>query len=251
MNEHTNSPQSHLGRLFDEATAHYNPQPDVARFEGMLVVQHRRRAGMIVWSAAACFALIGGTAFAFNQQPDDRKLSPANSSVEHESDSTAVKTTVHRPDKTTPHTTNSDGGYDANGKPPKTTEPKIETSTTEKVKEAPKTTEPKTTEPKTTEPKTTEPPAPTTTDGEDSTWSVHQMYGSSDAEPTIEVFWGTANIGDKVKIESAYGTVKVFANDVGDWEAQITFVGAPIGVAFQVWVHAPYHDEMFWFTYLG
>ena len=233
MNEHT--PQSHLGRLLDEATAHYNPQPDVARFESMLQVQHRRRAGMIVWSAAACFALIGGTAFAFNQQTEDRKLSPANSSVEHESDSTAPKTTEHRPDKTLP-----DGGHEPIDKPPKTTEPTTEPSTTEKEK-------PKTTEPKTTEPED----ETTTTDGEESTWSVHQLHGSSDSEPPTEVFWGTANIGDKIKIESAYGSVKVFANDVGDWEAHITFEGAPVGVPFQVWVHAPYHDEAFWFTYLG
>ncbi|MCE9623296.1 MAG: hypothetical protein K8R99_13215 [Actinomycetia bacterium] len=248
MNEHTSHPSSHLGRLLDEATAHYNPQPDVARFERMLQVQHRRRAGVIVWSAAACFALIGGTAFAFNQQPGDRKLSPANSAVEHESDSTVVKTTEHRPDKTLP-----DGGHDPIDKTtvptePPATEPATEPSTTEKKHEEPKTTEPKNTEPKTTEPGDGE---PTTTDGEESTWSVHQVHGSSDAEPPSDVFWGTANIGDKIIIESAYGRVKVFANDVGAWEAHITFEGAPIGVAFQVWVHAPYHDEAFWFTYLG
>ena len=109
MNEHTPHNQSHLGHLLDEATAHYNPQPDVARLEGRLQVQHRRRAGMIVWSAAACFALVGGTAFAFNQQPDDRKLSPANSGGEHESDSTMARTTEQHPATTisnaTPDTT--------------------------------------------------------------------------------------------------------------------------------------------------
>lgn len=231
MNEHTSN-QSHLGRLLDEATAHYNPQPDAARFERMLLAQHRRRKGVIVWSAAACFALIGGTAFAFNQQSDEHRLSPAHS-VE-ESDSTEVKTTERRPDKTVP-----DGGDDPIGKP-NTTEPKVETETTEK--EAPKSTEPKTTEPEDDE--------TTTTDGE-GTWSVHQMYGSSDAEPPTDVFWGTANIGDKIKVESAYGYVRVFADANGDWEAHITFEGAPVGVPFQVWVHAPYHDEAFWFTYLG
>ena len=237
MNDHT----SHLGRLLDQATAHFNPQADVERFERMLQVQHRRRAGMIVWSAAACFALIGGTAFAFNQQSDDRKLSPANSVHENELDSSFVKTTEHRPDKTLP-----DGGNDPIDKP-KSTELAEETPTSEKKPEPPKNTEPKTTEPKTTEPDD----ETTTTDEEGSTWSVHQVRGSSDAEPPTEVFWGTANIGDKIKIESAYGTAKVFANDVGDWEAHITFEGAPVGVAFQVWVHAPYHDEVFWFTYLG
>ncbi|MEQ1873442.1 MAG: hypothetical protein ABL953_06920 [Ilumatobacteraceae bacterium] len=230
MNEHT----SHLGRLLDEATAHYNPQPDVARFERMLLVQHRRRKGLIVWSAAACFALIGGTAFAFNQQSDEHRLSPAHSVEDKESDSTEVKTTERRPDKTVP-----DGGYDPIDKP-RTTEPKVETETTEK--KTPKTTEPKTTEPKDDE--------TTTTDGED-TWSVNQMYGSCDTEPPFDVFWGTANIGDKIKIESDYGYVKVFADSNGDWEAHITFEGAPVGVPFQVWVHAPYHDEVFWFTYLG
>ena len=237
MNEHTSQHQSHLGRLLDEATAHYNPQPDVARFEQLLTVQHRRRKGMIVWSAAACFALIGGTAFAFNQQSDEHRLSPAHSVEDEESESTAVKTTERRPDKTIPD-------YDLIDKLPKTIGPKVETETTEKQKETP-------TEPKSTQPKTTEPKAETTTTDGAGTWSVNQMYGSCDTEPPFDVFWGTANIGDKIKIESAYGNVKVFADHNGDWEAHITFVGAPVGVPFQVWVHAPYHDEVFWFTYLG
>jgi hypothetical protein len=233
MNEHT----SRLGRLLDEATAHYNPQPDVARFEKMLMVQHRRRAGVVVWSAAACFALIGGTAFAFNQgTDDDHRLAPANSQVD-DSDSTAVKTTERRPDKTLP-----DGGHDPVDKTTLPTVPKEEPTTTEKKKDKPKSTAPKNTEPKNTEPPTTEPHYE---------WSVHQLKGSSDSEPPTEVFWGTANPGDKIKIESEYGFTKVFANDNGEWEAHITFEGAPVGVAFTIWVHAPYHDESFSFTYLG
>ena len=249
MNEHTPPHSSHLGRLLDEATAHYNPQPDVPRFEQMLVVQHRRRAGMIVWSAAACFALIGGAAFAFNRGDDsNRRLSPAHSQAEN-TESTAVKTTDYRPDKTLP-----DGWRDPIDKTTVPTVPKTEPPTTEKKKEAPQSTQPKTTEPKTTEPKTTEPKPEdetTTTAAKADPWSVHQVYFTCDSEPPFEVFWGTANVGDKIKIESPYGTVKVFADANGDWEAHIYFSGAPVGVPFEIWVHAPYHDEVFSFTYLG
>ncbi len=238
--------QSHLGRLLDEATAHYQPQPDVARFERMLVVQHRRRAGFVVWSAAACFALIGGTAFAFNQQTDDNiRLAPAHEGFDDHSESTAVKTTEHRPDKTLP-----DGGHEPIDKTTLPTDP----PTTEKKHETPHSTEPKNTEPHDTEPGDGD-GEPTTTDGDGETpyyeWSVHQLKGSTDAEPPTEVFWGTANPGDKIKIESPYGYTMVFANDDGGWEAHITFEGAPVGVAFSIYVQAPNHDASFSFTYLG
>ena len=238
MNENTSHPTSHLGRLLDEATAHFNPQPDVARFERMLQVQHRRRAGMIVWSAAACFALIGGTAFAFNQQPDDRKVAPANSEHEHESDSTAVKTTVHHTETTS-----------TESHEPTSTEVHV---TTTEHHEKPKTTEPPNTEPKSSEPPSTEPheDEPTTTAVEHE-WSVHQLKGTTDAEPPSEVFWGTANPGDRIRIESPYGSVTVYANGDGNWEAHVTFTNPPVGVAFQVTVHAPGHEATFYFTYLG
>jgi hypothetical protein len=245
MNEHTSHPHSHLGRLLDEATAHYNPQPDAARFERMLLVQHRRRAGLIMWSAAACFALIGGTTFAFNQGNDDHRIAPAHSQVEHETESTDAKTTAHRPDKTSPYTTQADGGRDPIDDPPKTTAATTPTPTT------PTEPEPESPEPESTEPKTTEPDDETTTTAAEGTWSVHQVYFTCDSEPPFEVFWGTANIGDKIQIESAYGSVQVFAGDNGDWEARIYFEGAPVGVPFEIWVHAPYHDEAFTFTYLG
>ena len=61
MNEHS----SHLGRLLDEATAHYQPQPDVARFERMLVVQHRRRAGIVMRSLRDSYACLS----AMHKQP--------------------------------------------------------------------------------------------------------------------------------------------------------------------------------------
>ncbi|MBI4882738.1 MAG: hypothetical protein HY826_01635 [Actinobacteria bacterium] len=243
-----NEPTSHLGRLFEEAIAHYDALPDVPRFERLLVERHRRRAGLVIWSAAACLALIGGSAFAFNQQDtEDHRLAPAHSQVDGEADTTAVKTTEHRPDKTVP-----DGGRDPIDKTtvaePATTEPHEEPATTEK-QGTDHTTAPKNTEPKSTEPGDGE---TTTTDGTPWEWSVHQVYFTSDAEPPQEVFWGTANPGDKITIESEYGYTKVFADDGnGEWEAHITFEGAPVGVAFQVWVHAPYHDEVFSFTYLG
>ena len=258
-----NEQRSHLGRLFDEAIAHYQPQPDVARFERMLVVQHRRRAGIVVWSAAACFALIGGTAFAFNQQTDDNiLLAPAHSGFDDHSESTTVKTTEHRPDRTLP-----DGGHEPIDRTtlptlPPTTEPVVvvveEPTTTQKKKETPKTTQPHTTEPHTTEPPNTEPPntepgdgVTTTTEAHYYEWSVHQVKGSTDAEPVVEVFYGTGDPNEKITIESPYGYTQLFPNDNGQWEAHITFEGAPVGVAFPIYVHTESHVASFSFTYFG
>lgn len=233
-----NEPTTPLGRLLEEATRHYNPQPNVDRFERMLTVHHRRRAGLIVWSAAASLALVSGAAFAFNQGGDKSRIAPAHSA--DESDSTTSETTINRPDTTKP-----DGGRDPIDKP--TSTEGDDTSTSEKAHHEPKPTQPKSTEPKTTEPDE----ETTTTEGEEPTWSAYQLHGSSEADPPKEVFWGTANPGDKIKIESDYGSVMVFANEHGDWEAHITFEGAPVGVAFQVWVLGPGHEVAFSFAYLG
>ena len=185
--------------------------------------------------------------FAFNQQTDnDIRLAPAHEGFDDHSESTAVKTTEHRPDKTLP-----DGGHEPIDKTTLPTDPKEEPTTTEKKKE------PHNTEPHGTEPHNTEPGdgdgEPTTTDGEEHhyEWSVHQLKGSTDAEPVTEVFWGTANPGDKIRIESAYGSATVYAGDGGGWEAHVTFEGAPVGVAFSIYVHAPEHDATFSFTYWG
>ena len=95
-----------------------------------------------------------------------------------------MKTTEHRPDKTLP-----DGGHEPIDKTTLPTDPKEEPTTTEKKKE------PHNTEPHGTEPHNTEPGdgdgEPTTTDGEEHhyEWSVHQLKGSTDAEPVTEVFW--------------------------------------------------------------
>ena len=39
------------------------------------------------------------------------------------------------------------------------------------------------------------------------------MHFTSDAEPPTEVFWGTANPGDRIRFESAYGSATAYAND--------------------------------------
>ena len=255
MNEDTSHPISHLGRLLDEATAHFNPQPDVARFERMLQVQHRRRAGMIVWSAAACFALIGGTAFAFNQQPDDRKLAPANSEHEHGSDSTVVQTTEHHEPTTTEHHTATTEHHEPTttaSHEPTTTEVHV-TTTTEKKPEHHDSTVPPTTEhhEPTTVPTTEHHEPTTTTTTEHHEWSAHQLRGVSDAEPVGDTFWGTTNPGDQITVESAYGSAQVFANGDGNWEAHVYFTNPPVGTPFPVTVHAPGHEASFTFTYLG
>ena len=73
------------------------------------------------------------------------------------------------------------------------------------------------------EPTTTAPHEEPTTTEPTWEWSVHQVYGSCDAAPPYEVFWGTTAPGAKVVIESAYGRKVGYANEAGQFEIRIEF----------------------------
>ncbi|HAP78519.1 MAG TPA: hypothetical protein DCR14_20855, partial [Acidimicrobiaceae bacterium] len=66
-------------------------------------------------------------------------------------------------------------------------------------------------------------------------------------DPPYDVFWGTTAPGAKVRIESAYGSGYVYADEEGHWEVTIYFPEAPVNQPFQVWVSSEGHLDDFWF----
>ncbi|MEZ5274335.1 MAG: hypothetical protein R2694_18895 [Ilumatobacteraceae bacterium] len=260
-----------LGRLLDDAAASFRPTPDVPRLQRMMGGGGaRRRGAVIMFSAAACLALVGGGAFALHQQDEPSRIAPAGEGGATEPTRKAEPTTTHGEDgedasePTTTETATEPKPTEPPATEPKPTEPTEPPATEPKPTEPPRTTEPKPTEPpRTTEPKTTEPPhttEPTTTEPKPTEptttapsweWSVHQVYGSCDAAPPYDVFWGTTAPGAKVVIESAYGRKVGYANEAGQFELRIEFPEAPVGEPFQVWVVSEGHTDDFWFTRTG
>jgi hypothetical protein len=245
-----NEPHFPLDRLLADAAADFHPTPDPARLEAMLGSQHRRRGFVVLSSAAACLALLGGTVLAFRGDDSSAKLAP--SQQQEQPDSTEPKTTdpkVTQPDDTEPKVTEPDE-----------TEPKVTEPPTTGEGDAPKTTEPKTTEPKTTEPKVTEPPTtepkptdPPTTEpeGDGVAWSAHQAYGVCEEDPPFDVFYGTAQPGSTITVTSDFGGGTTTAGEGGEWELRVYFPEAPIGQKIKVWVSSGEHLDDFWFKRLG
>ena len=67
-----------------------------------------------------------------------------------------------------------------------------------------------------------------------SDFTATQVNGSSTI--ASDVFWGLATPGGEVKVCSDYGWVAVGADLEGNYEAAVSFEGAPIGVEFSVYV---------------
>ena len=269
MNESHDHFDSQLGRLLDDAAASFRPTPDLPRLQRMLGGGGARRRGAVVmFSAAACLALVGGGAFALHQQDEPSRISPAGEG-EHTEPTRTTEPPTTRGEEPTTSDRERDGEPGTSEHPAEPTEPKpTEPPAAEPPATEPKPTEPpKTTEPKSTEPKPTEPPHPTTTHEPEPTttapheepttteptweWSVHQVYGSCDAAPPYDVFWGTTAPGAKVVIESAYGRKVGYANEAGQFEIRIEFPESPINQPFQVWVVSEGHTDDFWFTHTG
>lgn len=119
-------------------------------------------------------------------------------------------------------------------KPPVTEKPKETPPTTEKkVEQPPATDAPKETVPPVTEkpketPPTTKPPV------EEVAFTALATYGSC-AEPVpYDVYYGTANPGAKVKVQSEYGWGYTYADADGQWELRVEFPTAPVGTPFTV-----------------
>ena len=227
-----------LGRLLDDAAASYQPIPDPARLD-RLVSPGRRRGAVMLFSAAACLAFMGGAALAIhNDQPSEQRLTPGGELSDRtttsgekneerddlDPDGDGDGDQVDEPRPTEPKRTEPDGWDEPEPKPTEPTQPKP--------------TEP--TEPKPTEPTEPEPVWP---------WSAHQAYGSSSDSPPSDVFYGTAKPGAKIVIEANWGRAVGYANEEGQWEIHISFPESPIGEAFKVWVVSGDHTEVFWFTH--
>lgn len=97
---------------------------------------------------------------------------------------------------------------------------------------APKpTTPPATDKPKDTTPTTKKPPAVVIA------FTAHATFGEC-AEPVpYDDYYGTANPGSKVKVESPYGSGYTYADGAGNWALRVEFPSAPVGEPFfvKVW----------------
>lgn len=65
-------------------------------------------------------------------------------------------------------------------------------------------------------------------------FSANQQYGVCSEEVPYDVFWGTAQPGSTVWVESPYGGSEVSVNGEGHWEVVVEFPNAPVGEPFQV-----------------
>lgn len=255
-----NEPDFRLEHLLDEAANSFQPTLDVARMERTLQVRHRRRGLLVIGSAAACLALIAGGAFAFRsdgtarvspmQSEPGRTTEPKNTEPKvTEPKNTEPKDTEPKntePRDTEPKNTEPSNTEPKNTEPPSTTEPKTVPPTTgPKATDPPKTdppsTEPPATDPPKTDPPATDPPAPVE-------WSAYQVYGTCDATPPFEVFYGTAQPGSVILITSPYGSRDKVVGETGHWEVKVFFPDAPLNEPFQVFVTSGDHKDDFWFT---
>ncbi len=69
-------------------------------------------------------------------------------------------------------------------------------------------------------------------------FSAHQVHGSCGEAIPYDVFWGTANPGATIWIESPYGSGSTTATEKGDWEIKVEFPEAPVGEEFTVVVES-------------
>jgi hypothetical protein len=94
---------------------------------------------------------------------------------------------------------------------------------------------PPVTEPK---PPVTEPPkeTPPTTDAKPTVeFTAFATFGSCGEEIPYDIYYGTANPGAKVRVESEYGSGYVHAGpEEGHWELRVEFPEAPVGETFVV-----------------
>ena len=75
-------------------------------------------------------------------------------------------------------------------------------------------------------------------DGVRREFTAHQQYGSCGEEIPYDVFYGTADAGERIWVESPYGSGVTEANKDGHWEIKVKFPEAPPGKVFEVVVEA-------------
>ncbi len=72
----------------------------------------------------------------------------------------------------------------------------------------------------------------------DHEFTANQKYGSCGEEIPYDVFWGRADGGEQIWVESPYGAGDTVAGPEGHWEIRIEFPDAPPGKVFEVVVEA-------------
>lgn len=63
----------------------------------------------------------------------------------------------------------------------------------------------------------------TVAEGSTKVFTANQQSSTLDGEPYTNVYWGTANPGEKIKVISDYGWDYVYADESGNWELAVTF----------------------------
>jgi len=69
-------------------------------------------------------------------------------------------------------------------------------------------------------------------------FSANQQYGSCGEDEPYDVFWGTAEPGATIWVESPYGSGSTTANGDGGWEIKVFFNEAPFDQIFEIVVEA-------------
>ncbi|MCP3974994.1 MAG: hypothetical protein GY720_10935 [bacterium] len=69
-------------------------------------------------------------------------------------------------------------------------------------------------------------------------FTANQTYGSCGEEIPYDVFYGRADAGERIWVESPYGSGVTEANADGHWEIKVKFPEAPPGKVFEVVVEA-------------
>jgi hypothetical protein len=71
---------------------------------------------------------------------------------------------------------------------------------------------------------------------DDLEFTANQKYGSSDANPPYDKFFGTAPPGTSITITSEYGSADGYASEYGEYYIKVHFYDAPYGEPFAVLV---------------
>ena len=84
-------------------------------------------------------------------------------------------------------------------------------------------------------------------------FSAHQEYGSCDEAEPYDVFWGTAEPGSVIYVESDFGGGQKTVSESGQWEIAVYFNDAPYDDEFQIHVGVVGTElqKTFWFVRLS
>ena len=81
-------------------------------------------------------------------------------------------------------------------------------------------------------------------------FTANQTYGSCGEDIPYDVFYGRADAGERIWVESRYGSGVTEATAHGHWELEVEFPEAPVGKVFEVVVEAE-HGGRKTFTFVN